>query len=257
MPEQNGGTDAAPLSYDYIIAGSGCAGLSLAVHMIRSGSFRNKRILLADRVSKTDNDRTWCMWEQGEGIFQNCVYREWRELRFFSEGFSKDLQIAPYTYKLIRGIDFYNYCIGLISAQDNFTVVQGEITGVESTGSGTWAEIDGNRIYCTYLFNSILFGKPALRNGEYWLLQHFKGWVVKAGSPAFNADRATLMDFRTDQSEGTTFFYVLPFSDTEALVEYTLFSKDLLPDAAYDAALHGYITNTLQVQNYSVPETEF
>ena len=31
--------------YDYIIAGAGCAGLSLAVHMIKSAQFDNKKIL--------------------------------------------------------------------------------------------------------------------------------------------------------------------------------------------------------------------
>ena len=31
------------------------------------------------------------------------------------------------------------------------------------------------------------------------------------------------------------FMYVLPFSPRRALVEYTLFSADLLPEAAYEA----------------------
>ena len=37
--------------YDYIIAGAGCAGLSLAVHLILSGQFSNKKILLIERFN--------------------------------------------------------------------------------------------------------------------------------------------------------------------------------------------------------------
>jgi lycopene beta-cyclase len=39
-------------SYDYIISGAGCAGLSLAMHMIHSGKFSNKKILLIDQEEK-------------------------------------------------------------------------------------------------------------------------------------------------------------------------------------------------------------
>ena len=50
--------------FDYIVAGAGAAGLSLIVHMIESGAFSNKKILLIERHPKTKNDRTWCFWEE-------------------------------------------------------------------------------------------------------------------------------------------------------------------------------------------------
>ncbi|MBD0352097.1 MAG: lycopene cyclase, partial [Flavisolibacter sp.] len=74
---------------------------------------------------------------------------------------------------------------------------------------------------------------------------------------AFDPSVATLMDFRTDQSKGTTFFYVLPFSTTEALVEYTLFSEKVLSDEAYEEALKKYIEDQLKIQIYEVKEKEF
>ena len=54
--------------YDYIIAGAGCAGLSLAVHMIHSGKFSDKKILIVDKDDKQKNDRTWCFWEKEPGL---------------------------------------------------------------------------------------------------------------------------------------------------------------------------------------------
>jgi len=49
--------------------------------------------------------------------------------------------------------------------------------------------------------------------------------------------------------------YVLPFSATEALVEYTLFSKDLLPDDQYETSIKQYLEK-LGVSQHEVLETE-
>ena len=40
--------------------------------------------------------------------------------------------------------------------------------------------------------------------------------------------------------------YVLPFSPNEALVEYTLFSKDLLDDEEYETAINDYLKEKRQ-----------
>jgi lycopene beta-cyclase len=96
-----------------------------------------------------------------------------------------------------------------------------------------------------------------LKKGHYWLWQHFKGWIVQAKTPSFEPGVATLMDFRTDQHNGTTFFYVLPLSDCHALVEYTLFSGKVLEDRMYEAALKDYVETKLHIRNYTVSEKEF
>ena len=46
-------------------------------------------------------------------------------------------------------------------------------------------------------------------------------------------------------NNGTTFTYVLPTSETTALVEYTLFSKKLLQQEQYDSELKNYIKTIL------------
>ena len=63
--------------YDYIIAGSGCAGLSLLHYLINEETQRNKKILVLDKSPKIANDRTWCFWERGIGPFENIVHHQW------------------------------------------------------------------------------------------------------------------------------------------------------------------------------------
>jgi lycopene beta-cyclase len=245
--------------YDYIITGAGCAGLSLVMHLIESGGFENKKILLLDKDPKQHNDRTWCFWETEDGLFQPIVKKQWKQLWFHAGAVSKKLDIKPYQYKLIRGIDFYNYCLEQIAKQPNITFSNAHVASVFSdaaNGTGVVLE-DGTMLYADYIFNSILFQKPILNPKQYWLLQHFKGWFIETGKPAFDETVGTLMDFRTDQKRGATFFYVLPFSPTQALVEYTLFSKEVLPDDVYENALHQYVEHTLEIKNYDVKEKEF
>ncbi|HAO50811.1 MAG TPA: lycopene cyclase, partial [Runella sp.] len=50
-------------NYDFIIAGGGLAGLSLAYYMNQT-VLRDKSILIIDQDTKSQNDRTWCFWEK-------------------------------------------------------------------------------------------------------------------------------------------------------------------------------------------------
>ncbi|MDZ4794076.1 MAG: lycopene cyclase family protein [Bacteroidota bacterium] len=247
----------SPDKYDYIIAGAGCAGLSLAVHLIQSGKFSDRKILIVDKDEKQKNDRTWCFWETSPGLFESVVYKQWGNAWFYGEDFSRLMDISPYQYKLIRGIDFYTYCLDLIRQQPNFEIRTGAIKEIQSSAGQSWVQIDEDKIFASYIFNSILFEKPLLKEKDYYLLQHFKGWVIETEQPVFNPGEATLMDFRVNQQHGTTFVYVMPFSTTRALVEYTLFTEQLLAPAQYEEGLKEYITKFIGIDNYQVTEEEF
>jgi lycopene beta-cyclase len=242
---------------DFIIAGAGCAGLSLLMHMIDSGAFRDKKILLIDKDRKENNDRTWCFWEEGSGLFEPIVYRQWPELLFFSKDFSGPLDIGSYTYKMIRGIDFYRYCFEVIAAQPNIEMVFGEVEWMRSSKEGGVVCIDGQHVFGDCIFNSILKEQPQLSPRQFWLLQHFKGWIIETEEDCFQPQQATLMDFRIDQSRGTAFCYVMPFSERRALVEYTLFTPQLLTEQEYKEGLRRYIHEQLGIQQYRIVEEEF
>lgn len=244
------------MHYDYIISGAGCAGMSLLVRMIESGKFKDKKILVVDRELKPRNDRTWCFWETENGLFEPVVFRQWSQLHFFGENYNELLDISPYRYKMIRSGDFYEHCLKLISG--HVDLMEGKIETVESTEKSAFVKINGTRYEADYVFNSILFGAPPnIRTGYYFLKQHFKGWVIRTEVPVFEHEKATLMDFRPSQEHGSTFCYVLPFSPTTALVEYTLFTKDLLKPEEYDDALKAYIADFITKEKYTVEESEF
>ncbi len=244
-------------SYDYIIAGAGCAGLSLLMHLLQQPSLRHKKILVIDQSNKTQNDRTWCFWEKEKGIFENIVYHQWQHLDFQSNYFSSHLNIAPYQYKMIRGIDLYERVISFAKQFPNVEFQWEKIVQLATDNEGAVVETEKNSYYASYVFNSVLLEKIGPVKNKYLLLQHFKGWMIETAMPAFNPSVATFMDFTVDQSKGTTFMYVLPVTEHKALIEFTLFTENLLEPEAYNIALGDYILNKLQVGSYTIVHEEF
>jgi lycopene beta-cyclase len=244
-------------NYDYIFLGAGCASLSIIMRMIASKKFSQKKILLVDREPKTKNDRTWCFWEQEAGFFEDIVYRKWNTLFFKADHISIPLKMGGYQYKMIRGIDFYEKCVPAIKLLENIDIIYGEIS-FEGDNELTTLKINNESLDLntkTILFNS-LYSAPAKQNDKFYLLQHFKGWIVETGNNFFEAEQATLMDFRVCQNHGTTFIYVLPLSSTKALIEYTLFTEKLLSPPEYDIALKNYMEQFSGLSNYTIIEEE-
>ena len=228
------------------------------MRMIKSGKFADKKILLIDKESKTKNDRTWCFWEKENGFFEEIVYRKWHTISFLSDDFSCDMTIGPYQYKMIRGIDLYQYCFKEIDQHRNIDILYGELTQAVNHKEGITIHFDGRMEHFDYatIFNSIL-PKQTQASGVINLLQHFKGWIIETPNAAFDPSTAVFMDFRINQKDDTAFVYVLPVSSTKALVEYTLFSKELLPDEIYETELKNYINDFLQLNDFRVIEKEF
>jgi lycopene beta-cyclase len=246
------------LKYDYIILGTGAAGLSLLMRMIRSANFNDKKILLIDKEPKNRNDRTWCFWENKPGFFEDIVYNRWDRLSFFSNAFSGDLDMPPYQYKMIRGIDFYAYCFDKIARHSNIDIVYGEVRSVLSEEDHITIHLDNQELNCApaKIFNSI-YRPSDISNGNLQLLQHFKGWMIDSDNALFDPRHATLMDFRIHQQYGTSFMYVLPTSANRALVEYTLFTPKTLETEQYDTELRDYVHSVLKIKNFTITEEEF
>ena len=67
--------------------------------------------------------------------------------------------------------------------------------------------------------------------------QHFIGWFIKTKKNIFNDEKITFMDFDIDQKNNTRFMYILPYKKNDALIEYTLFSKNIISDIEYETEI--------------------
>lgn len=72
-------------------------------------------------------------------------------------------------------------------------------------------------------------------SGDALLWQSFVGQEIECQVPVFDPTTVELMDFEARGDESIAFSYVLPFSATRALVEYTMFSRrPMSPDSLAD-----------------------
>ena len=64
------------------------------------------------------------------------------------------------------------------------------------------------------------------------------------------------MDFRVPQEDGFHFMYVLPYSETCALIESTVYSDTMLNPQWYENQITKYLTNVIQCKSWDVVNKE-
>lgn len=241
--------------FDYIIVGNGLAGLQLALGFVNDDFFKNKSIALIDSVEKVENDKTWSFWEKDNNKWNEIVRKTWHKALFFSNSVSLDLSLKAYSYKTIRSIDFYNWTTNQLKQNPNIHFILDTISNIEEKESVLIKGMHEN-YSSNHVFDSRIPKAYFSENKHTIIHQHFKGFVIKTKKSCFEKDEFTMMDYRFQYKNTTSFIYVLPFSETEALIEYTFFTPQLVNDAIYNKGLTEYIENELKLKDYEIVETE-
>lgn len=248
--------------FDAIIVGAGAAGLSLASHLASAGWGRD--VLLVDDGSRPLADRAWAWWSKGDGLLDARAVTAVGRLSVAGEGWRRELVVAPYRYRAITGPRLLEATSRLLDSRPGYRHVHGTVRAIKPEGEGARVTIDlpdagGVRtveVRATWVFDSVA---PGSRSEPTASLPHldFLGLRVECAADVFDKDAATLMDFRTDQSSGVAFVYVLPTSPRTALVERTIFvhpqSRDCRgaePD--HETHVVEYLRDVVGVRDYRV-----
>ncbi|TVZ27456.1 lycopene beta-cyclase [Gillisia sp. Hel_I_86] len=243
-----------PQNFDYIIIGSGLAGLQLAYKLSEDPFFGKSQIAIIDPSSKETNDKTWCFWEKGTGKWDEIITKSWDQAKFISTEANIDLELNPYSYKMLRAIDFYNFVRSALKGKSNFHFILDEVGEIDEINSLAFGKKDNYA--ATHFFDSRI-GSDYLENSKSTkIFQHFKGLRITTTNPVFDEAIFTMMDFRLKFPESTSFTYVLPLSEREALIEYTFFTPFLIEEPVYDTYLQTYIKDILKIEDHEIIETE-
>ena len=241
--------------YHYIFTGTGLSALMMVYEMVLSGKFEDISILLIDENLKKTNDRTWCFWDE-DTFFEKVVSKKWNTAIFADNSFKRKLTLEPYQYKMVKGLDFYKLVFDIISKHSNIHFVNQKVLDFQELGNHCVVKTEAESYTCNKVFNSIFNSEIVKNQAKYpFLHQHFIGWFINSKEALFNPDCATFMDFSVEQNGNTRFMYVLPTSETEALIEYTLFSQDLLSKEEYETEIKNYIEK-LGITEYEIIEKE-
>jgi lycopene beta-cyclase len=242
--------------FDYIIIGNGLAGLQLALKMTSDAFFNEKSIALIDPSKKDTNDKTWSFWETKPSQWSDVIYKSWQKASVTTSKKKIDLNLKPYSYNSVRAIDFYNYAKGKLSKKTNIHFILEHVEAIKSKNTVS-VSTQKNTYTASHVFDSRLpntFYTDSQKHIS--IIQHFKGWVIKTEHATFDENAITMMDFRLKDGKQTTFAYVLPFSKTTALIEFTYFTSKMVNEATYDLYIKDYIKTYLNIESYSIIETE-
>jgi lycopene beta-cyclase len=246
------------LSYNYTIVGAGASGLWLANAMIDNGLLDNKTLCIVENDNNKLNDRTWCYWEKNALKEPQIISKEWRLIKDLYG--KRNNQIFPYRYYHVKSNDFYQHLKTKLKKNPNiYWKVETVKTVDKITESKLCVQTINQSWETNYAFLSALpvankdleteklnqyLGK---QNKKIFIWQSFVGYRIKTANPVFNPSEIIMMDFNVDQANATQFFYELPLSENEALVEFTRFGTEIID---YDYAIN-QIENRLKNKNIS------
>ena len=241
---------------DFIILGGGASGLQLAYRLSRHTAFANASILILESNNHKGNDRTWCYWETGDGEWDDLLQNQWNKVQFKSKNIDKIIDLGNASYKMLRSKPYYDHLHQSLAKNKSIQIEYAQCTGFVDEGFHVTVNTDKQTYRCSTLFNSIFDWSVLRKQNRYPVLQqHFLGWYIKTPRPQFDTETAVFMDFTVPQVQETRFMYVLPYTQTEALIEYTLFSKELLDKSEYEDAIREYL-HLKKIKEYQLIEVE-
>ena len=228
--------------FDYIICGGGASGILLLRALRQDSYFEDQTILIIDKELKSGNDRTWCYWEKPIGEFDSILTQKWGRAQFSSETHTSEFDLNPFQYKMLRSGIIYDKFHKQVKNLKKTKFLLAEIKDITSRKTYTEVITSLGSFKSKRVFNSLFDLKSLLNQNKYPVLkQHFLGWFIKTKKPVFDPKKIIFMDFNIPQENETRFIYLLPQNSHEALVEYTLFSKNLLSIEEYENGIKSYL----------------
>lgn len=263
------GDGSAPLPgerFDALIVGAGAAGLSLACHLAHAGW--GDKVLIVDDGSYPLEGRSWAWWSRGDGLLDSAASTVMNRLSMAGRAWARSTELAPYSYRSISGSELSAVTDRFTAARPGYRRVEGSVRRVVPHGDGCRVEIDVLQageirtvgVSARWVFDSVGLGATDAASTAVAQLD-FLGLQVECPTDTFDAGAVTLMDFRTDQSSGVAFMYVLPTSARSALVERTVFAQagPYDPDVGrlrHEAHVHDYLQRHVGAADYRVTGRE-
>lgn len=210
--------------YDYILAGGGCAGLSLVYHLLES-SLKESQILIIDPNQGEIPNKTWCYWsKEALPIHPQSARFSWNSFYLKDEAQQLTKPLNELSYHHLNSHDFFAHVLEKIRQFPNVHFLKDEVVALTPTGTEIQVTTHtADSFSASFVFDSRVESSDS---DQSILKQVFIGIRIKVSEPLFDPKKWGLMDFETRSSNGFDFIYTLPFSTHEALIEYTAYTTE-------------------------------
>ncbi|MEM0909451.1 MAG: lycopene cyclase family protein [Pseudomonadota bacterium] len=252
--------DDDEVNYDLIIIGAGAAGLSLLIALDEVNYCGTVLILETNGAFK--NDRVWSFWQTSDvpTSINKIIEWRWNSWSLSHQNETVVLSDKNIPYCCLPATKLHQLAGDVIQKRQNVTIAFGHPVDKLSTSSYQ------NFVQCkekTYSSNYVVDTRPPsfinntpisgelsrshLNIPKYGLLQCFFGLEIETTNGVFGhlQQDVKLMHDLTGTQDGLEFVYILPFSATHALIEFTGFYSEL-PDNAYlSSRANEYVIKTI------------
>lgn len=226
-----------------VILGGGCAGLSLGVRLAASPPADLSVTIIEPRAAYTA-DRTWGFWDTDPHPFRALISHRWAHWHV-SHGEAVVRCGDPATpYACLPAARFYSHAVEQILASPNVLLHQNRAAAAIAPSGGGWrvALSDGTTLTADYLLDT---RPPATLQPK--LVQAFVGLEVVAATPLFDPQSVGLMEYTDEVAGIPCFLYTLPFTETHALVEATVFTPRQVSLEALEAVVRRHLPTGIDV----------
>jgi len=244
------------MAFDIAIVGGGLSGLALAAELAQA-EFAKLRVLVLEQRQNYVRDRTWSYWKTPQSPahrYSHLERQQWTQWRVRQGACSHlhgtsapDSKENASTYRTLDSDAFYSAARHAISQSGHVEVRLG--TSVRQIVGGDTPSVvtsEGDVIPAVWVFDA----RPPLPSSASGLVQQFVGQEIKTDRDVFDPTTVELMYFHPSAA-GLHFFYVLPYSPRNALIETTWISPaSLKPD--FGVELQQFIATLVGSAGYEV-----
>ena len=242
-------------TFDLVILGGGCAGLSLSMALAAQGGRRPRTLVIEPRTEYT-NDRTWCYWNDRSAPVPYAIQHCWQTMRVTHAGQGVSLDCGTRPYHMLAAQDFYAAAQASIDRQPDIELRRGMSVIGEPSRSGELWNIRTNAGNITA--RSIVDTRPPQlpRRDGATLWQSFYGQEIESSAAVFDPLSMDLMSFLAPDPRHVAFVYVLPVTPTRALIEVTVFGATPLAPRQLRARLEAAVAERVGVAPFTTLRRE-
>lgn len=232
-------------SYDVVVIGGGCSGLSLATRLAGLGTSSPATLVLEER-SAYAHDRIWCSFKDPEAPPQAAICHAWDTMRVTGARVGTSFNCTVTPYQMVHSGEFYRISESTITQSTQVHLkMASSIIKKPVKHKGMWQiESTTGTVEARYIVDTRPRQRPERDGAKLW--QSFYGQEIECDADVFDSSYGDLMDFSAATAcgaqhifpEAVCFVYVLPTSSRQALVEFTVFGPDpLSPDLLSELCL--------------------
>lgn len=245
-------------TYDAIIAGCGCAGLSLALRLLRRSP--RLRLCLLDKEHGAHPHKLWSFWsESPQDVvpLPDLPLQTWEHMEVAGADFRRREHLGRLKYATVMSEEFEARALETLRNYPGVDIISSGVRNLVDLNNRVAVHTEHEVLHAPYVFQSYrLCPQDALRRPRFPIVQHFGGWIVETKDDRFDPSTFSLMDFDLPQRDGPTFLYVLPFSERRALFEYTVFSPTPLERDVYRDELQAALSRR-GLTDYDITREEY